>query len=43
MLYFLDQPYSNNDAFWDDFNTITPEAKLSEALSGIIGKIQKIE
>ncbi|MCX6282458.1 MAG: STN and carboxypeptidase regulatory-like domain-containing protein [Bacteroidetes bacterium] len=40
---FSDQPYSADDAFWGDFNTITPEAKLSEALSRIIGKIEKIE
>ena len=40
---FSDQPYHNNDAFWGDFNTITPEAKLSEALKGIMGKIEEIE
>jgi hypothetical protein len=40
---FSDQPYRGNDDFWDDFNIITPEAKLSEALSRIIGKIEKIE
>ena len=40
---FSDQPYSSNDAFWGDFNIITPEAKLSEALSRIIGKIEEIE
>ncbi len=39
---FSDQPYSSNDDFWGDFNTITPEANLSEALSKIIGKIEEI-
>ena len=39
---FSDQPYFVNDAFWGDFNTITPEAKLSEALSKIIGRIEEI-
>jgi len=42
-LVFSDQPYNGNDAFWGDFNTITPETKLSEALSKIIGKIEEIE
>jgi len=41
-IVFSDQPYNGNDAFWGDFNIITPEAKLSEALSGIIGKIEEI-
>jgi hypothetical protein len=40
---FSDQPYSGDDDFWGDFNIITPEAKLSEALSKIIGKIEEIE
>jgi hypothetical protein len=40
---FSDQTYSNDDAFWIDFNVITPEVKLSEALRGIIGKIEKTE
>ena len=40
---FSDQPYSGNDAFWGDYNIITPEAKLSEALLGIIGKIEEIK
>jgi len=40
---FSDQPYSGDDAFWGDFNIITPEAKLSEALSRIIGKIEEDE
>jgi len=42
-IVFSDQPYSGNDAFWGDFNIITPEAKLSEALSGIMGKIEEIK
>jgi len=40
---FSEQPYNANDAFWNDFNIITPEVKLSEALSKIMGKIEKIE
>jgi len=40
---FSDQPFSGDDAFWGDFNTIAPEAKLSEALSKIMGRIEKIE
>jgi len=39
---FSDQPYQGNDAFWGEFNTITPEEKLSEALSKIIGRIEEI-
>jgi len=39
---FSDQPYNISDAFWGDFNTIAPEAKLSEALSKIIGRIEEI-
>jgi len=42
-IVFSDQPYSGNDAFWGDFNIITPEAKLSEALSKIRGKIEEIK
>ncbi len=42
-IVFSDQPYDASDAFWGDFNTIAPEAKLSEALSKIIGKIEEIE
>jgi hypothetical protein len=42
-IVFSDQPYSGNDAFWGDYNIITPEAKLSDALSRIIGKIEEIE
>ena len=40
---FSDQPYRINDAFWGDFNIITPETKLSEALGRIVGKIEEIE
>ncbi len=39
---FSDQPYNSDDAFWGSFNIITPEAKLTEALSGMIGKIEEI-
>lgn len=40
---FSDAPYTNDDAFWSDFNVITPEAKLTEELTKIIGKIEKME
>jgi hypothetical protein len=36
---FQDQPYITDDSFWGDFNTITPETKLSEALKGIMVKL----
>lgn len=39
---FSDAPYSNDDSFWGDYNIISPEARLSEALSKIIGKIEEI-
>ena len=39
---YSDQPYSSNTGFWGDLNIISPEAKLSEALSGIIGKLEEI-
>ena len=42
-IIFSDQAYDCDDAFWGDFNTITPETKLIEALSAIKGKIEKIE
>jgi len=37
---FSDQPFSPGDDFWGANNIITPEAKLTEALSGIMGKIE---
>ncbi len=40
---FSDLPYNSNDAFWGNFNIIPPEAKLTEALSGMIGKIEEIK
>lgn len=40
---FSDEPYSSDDSFWGDYNIIAPEAKLSEALSKIIGKIEEIK
>ncbi|MFZ4547094.1 MAG: carboxypeptidase-like regulatory domain-containing protein [Bacteroidales bacterium] len=42
-IVFSDEPYSADNAFWETYNIITPEAKLSEALSKIIGKIEEIE
>jgi len=40
---FSDAPYNGDDSFWGDYNSIAPEARLSEALSKIIGKIEEIE
>lgn len=40
---FSDAPYNSDDSFWGDYNVIAPEAKLNEALSKIIGEIEKIE
>jgi hypothetical protein len=40
---FSDAPFSNDEGFWGDYNIIAPEAKLSEALTRIIGEIEKIE
>ena len=40
---FSDAPFNNDNAFWGDYNVIAPEAKLSEALSKIIGKIEEIK
>jgi len=40
---FLDAPYSTDDSFWGNYNIIAPEAKLNEALSKILGKIEEIE
>jgi len=39
---FSDAPFNNDNSFWGDYNVIAPEAKLSEALSKIIGKIEEI-
>lgn len=40
---FSDQPFRVNDDFWGDLNVIAPEAKLTEALSKIVGKIEEIK
>jgi len=40
---FSDAPFSNDNSFWGDYNTIAPEEKLSEALNRISGKIEEIE
>lgn len=40
---FTDAPYPNDNSFWGDYNIISPEANLSEALSKIIGKIEEIK
>lgn len=40
---YLDIPYQYDGNFWGDFNTITPEEKISEALKRISVKIEKME
>ena len=40
---FSDESYTPDDAFWGNYNFIAPEARLNEALSKIIGQIEKIE
>ncbi len=40
---FSDESYGNDESFWGDYNIIAPEARLSEAISRIIGKMGKIE
>ena len=40
---FSDAPYVYDETFWGSYNIIAPEEKLSEALSRITGKIEKIE
>ena len=40
---FSDIPYENDDAFWEDYNIISPEVKLNESLLRLIGKIKKTE
>ncbi len=42
-IVFSDANYINDETFWGDYNVIAPEAKLSEALSKIIGNIETIE
>jgi len=40
---FSDTPYVYDEAFWGDYNIIAPEEKLSDALSRITSRIEKIE
>ncbi|HPS73042.1 MAG TPA: carboxypeptidase-like regulatory domain-containing protein [Bacteroidales bacterium] len=40
---FSDESYTSDDAFWGSYNFIAPETRLKEALSKIIGQIEKIE
>lgn len=40
---FSDVPYIYDESFWGDYNIITPEEKLNEALSRINRKIEEIE
>jgi hypothetical protein len=39
---FSDASYTYDDSFWGDYNIIAPEARLGEALSKIMGKIEEI-
>ncbi len=42
-IVFSDAPFTNDETFWNDYNIIVPEEKLSEALSKIISKIEEIK
>jgi hypothetical protein len=42
-IVFSEATFDNADSFWYDYNIITPEEKLTEALSKIIGKIEEIK
>lgn len=42
-MVFSEAAFDNHDAFWSDYNIITPEEKLTEALSKIISKIEEIK
>lgn len=41
-IVFSDASYNIDDTFWTEYNIISPEENLSEALSKIIGKIEEI-
>lgn len=40
---FSDASFDMDQSFWGDLNVITPETKLSEALTKIIGKLEEIK
>jgi len=40
---FSDTPYVYDVSFWGDYNIIVPEARISDALSRIMRKIEEIE
>jgi hypothetical protein len=42
-IVFSDATYNSDYAFWGNYNSIAAEEKLSEALTRIIGKIEKIQ
>jgi hypothetical protein len=42
-IVFSEAQYNIDDTFWTDYNIITPEENLGEALSRIIGKIEEIK
>jgi hypothetical protein len=42
-IVFSDAPFVYDESFWGGYNIIAPEEKLSDALSRITGKIEKIE
>jgi len=40
---FSEVPFVYDETFWGDYNFIAPEEKLGEALSRLIGRIEKID
>lgn len=42
-MVFSEAQYTNDDSFWGEYNSIAPEEKVSEAISKIIGEIEKIK
>ena len=42
-MVFSEAHYTNDDSFWGNYNSIAPEEKVDEAISKIIGEIEKIE
>jgi hypothetical protein len=42
-MVFSEAPYTGNPDFWDDYNVIAPEKKLSEALDKLMIKLAEAE
>jgi hypothetical protein len=42
-IVFSDGNYDYDENFWGSYNTIAPEIKLNDALSRIIGKLEKVQ